>query len=121
MSQELWIRKTRLEIKDQTHWAKLRIKRDSETNNDYIDVLVGRKGRPWHAHFGFNLDQTILFSKFRGTTHAMERKVTSIKKKYLETKKCIVDPDVDPLKNLIMKLDMDGSTNEVKIKEFGLI
>lgn len=121
MKENLWINKqSKLEIKDKNYWAKLRIKKDSKIENDYIDVLFGEKGKPWKSHLGINLDQTILFSEYRGVIHSIKRDIDSKIRGHLETKKYIVDPDLKPGKNLILKLDIEENTNEVKIVEFRL-
>ena len=119
MSTTFWIRESKREYKDKTHWAKLRIKKDKQ-GKQYIDVLVGRKGKRWHAHFGFNLDQSLRFAEFRGVVHSIQRDVESSKKGHLESKKIIVDPEVKPMKELILKLNIDGDTKEVTIREFRL-
>ncbi len=121
MKKGLWIMKgTKIEIKDKTHWAKLRIKKDSNTENDFIDILFGKKGKTWKTHLGINLDQTILFSEYRGVIHSIKRDIDSKIRGHLETNKYIVDPDLKPGKNLILKFDMKENTNEVKIVEFRL-
>jgi len=121
MKGNLWINKQKkLEIKNEKYWAKLRIKKDSKTGNNYIDILSGEKGKPWKSHLGINLDQSLLFSKYRGVIHSIKRDVDSKIKGHLETRKYIVDPDLKPGKDLILKFNIEESTNEVKIVEFRL-
>jgi divalent metal cation (Fe/Co/Zn/Cd) transporter len=117
--QNLWIKKVTKEFKNKTHWAKLRVKKDN--GQDYIDVLIGRKGQKWHTHLGINLDQTIRFAEFRKITRSIERTVTSLKKGLMDRKELIVDKNVKGKKRLILKLDMNGmKAGEVTIKEFML-
>jgi len=121
MNENLWIKKqSKLETEDKTHWAKLRIKKDSRKNDDYIDILMGKRGKSWHAHYGFNLDQSIRFTEFRGVVHSIKREIDSKIIGHLETKKYVVDPNLKPGKNLILKLDIEEETNEVKISVFRL-
>ena len=67
-----------------------------------------------------NLDQTILFSEYRGVVRSVERKIDSRIKGHLRTDKYIVDSELNPMKNLILKLNIDLDNNEVKISEFRL-
>lgn len=120
MDKSSWIGEIKREFKDETHWAKLRVKKDVKVNEKYIDVLVGQKGKQWHAHIGINLDQTLKFAQFRNITHSIAREVESLKKGPLENKKLLVDSAVSPVKTLVLKINIDGDTREVSIKEFRL-
>jgi len=117
---KLWTKETERRYKNNTHWALLRTKKDTETGQQYFDILVGLKGRRPHAHYGINLDQTIRFSEFRKTTHSIERTVVSKREGPLEKKAVIVDKDVKGGKQLVLKVTMDGPTAEVIIEEFRL-
>jgi len=120
MDKSLWIKKVEKEVKDETHWAKLKIKKDKQSNESYIDILSGRKGKAPHAHIGVNLDQTLKFTEFRGVTPSIQRDVKSLKRGHVESKKVIVDPNLMPAKKLFLKLNMNGTTKEVLIQEFRL-
>lgn len=121
MNKSLWIGEIKKEFKDETHWAKLRVKKDTRVNEKYIDILVGRKGKQWYTHIGINLDQSTKFTRFRGVTHAITRKVESLKRGLLENEKLLIDPEISPVKTLHLVLNMDGDTGEVSIKEFRLV
>lgn len=116
----LWIKKITKEIKNKTHWAKLRVKKDEMSNKYYLDILAGRKNRRPHAHIGINLDQTLKFRRYRGITHSIEREVKFLKKRYGESRKVIIDHNLMPAKDVIVKLNIDGNTKEVTIREFRL-
>ena len=118
MDKSLWIKEIKKDSKTKTHWAKLRVKKDTKLNEKYIDVLVGGKGKQWHTHMGINLDQTIRFTQFRSVTHAITREVKSLKRGLLENKKLIVDPTIPEVKTLVLKINMNGDTSEVSIEEF---
>lgn len=60
------------------HWAIFSVKRDSRRNDEYIDVLVGTKGkRDPHMHVGLNFDQSRRFVKSRDILVEMRRQVDS--------------------------------------------
>lgn len=119
-TEKLWTKEAERRYKNNTHWALLRTKKDTETRQQYFDILVGLKGKRPHAHFGINLDQTIRFSEFRKTTHSVERTVVSKREGSLENRAIIVDKDVKAGKQLVLKLTMEGPTAEVIIEEFRL-
>lgn len=117
---ELWIdsKKTKIEIKNEKAWAKLRVKNDK--GEQYIDILAGNKNEDPHIHFGINLDQSIRFIEHRGKIDEMERVVKSRKYGLISNEKCIIKEDPYKSFNLIIQLTVDGSTKEVKIKTFEL-
>jgi len=117
----LWTNKTRREHKGQQRWATLRVKRDKVSGEDYFDVLVGKVGQPWHAHLGIALDQALLFREDRGLIRQIGRKIESRQKGLLEDRKSMVNPDVPPEADLILKLDVNPSTGEITVRDFGLI
>lgn len=120
MDKSLWIREIKKNTEDGTHWAKLRVKKDTNLNEKYIDVLVGEKDKQWHTHIGINLDQTVRFTQFRNVTRAVTREVKSLKRGLLENKEVLVDPTISKVKTLVLKINMDGDTREVSIEEFRL-
>lgn len=120
MNQGLWIKKTTRQFKDQTDWAKLRVKTDSSSDESYMDILVGHKRTGWHAHIGISLDGTVRFAKYRGITHSIEREVRSIKRGLLGNEKILIDSRVTPDRNLVFRVAINGGTREVSIEEFRL-
>ena len=120
MDKTLWIKSIKREYKDETHWAKLRIKKDKD-RRDYIDILIGNKQKPWHIHIGISLDDTLLFEEYRGQAYSIQREVISKRRGLLEDKKSIINNKVKPLKKLKISIDKDGKTREVKISRFELV
>jgi len=120
MENRLWIRKTPKSFKDKTHWAKLKVKEDPYRDVIYFDILVGAKGKDWHAHFGINPDSTIRFADFRGGAHSISRNVESMKHGHIEYKEKIVDPTVSPDTTMVFKVSLVGATGEVIVEEFKL-
>jgi hypothetical protein len=116
----LWIGNINKEFIDKTHWAKLRVKTDTKVNEKYIDILIGQKGKQWHAHIGINLDQSLKFERYRGVVHSIIREVKSQKRGLLENTKLVVDPTISKVRTLILEINMDGNTREVSIQEFKL-
>jgi len=72
------IRKGKERITSENYWGNVRIIKDSKTNEEYIDVLVGIKNetRP-HVHIGINLDQSLRFVESRDELVTIRRKVES--------------------------------------------
>jgi hypothetical protein len=120
MENGLWTRKTRKRFEDETHWAQLTVKEDPDRGASYFDILVGLKGKGWHAHFGININETIRFTEFRGGAHSIARNVESLKYGHIEYKKIIVDPTVSPDKAMVFKTSLDRDTGEVTVEEFKL-
>jgi len=115
---KLWIDKTKKEIKDDKNWAKLRVKKDKETDIDYIDVLIGVKNKSAHIHFGLNLDNSMKFIETRDIMKAISRKVESKKYGLIQDEKVIIDKSINNVSNTIIQLTDEGSTGEVTIKRF---
>ena len=63
--EKLWTKQVVKEVKNNTHWAKVRTKKDPKTGETYFDVLIGLKGKEAHAHIGINLNQTLRFQQYR--------------------------------------------------------
>ena len=120
MDKSLWAKDAKIISKEGTHWAEIRIKNDTKSNEKYIDVLIGKKDAPYHMHIGINLDQSLKFQRFRGVTRAIAREVKSMKRGLLENSTLLVDPTISPVKTFVFKINMDGDTREVSIEEFRL-
>jgi hypothetical protein len=120
MNKGLWAKDIKIISNEGTLWAKLRIKNDTKSNEKYIDVLIGKKDAPYHMHIGINLDQSLKFQRFRGVVRSLTREVESMKRGLLENSTLLVDPTISPAKAFVFKINMDGNTGEVSIKEFGL-
>jgi len=120
MVKELWAKNIKVEDKDKTHWAKIRIIKDKGKN--YIDVLIGRreKNHP-HTHFKLNLDQSDIFLGSRGVTHSIQREIISKNRGLLENKKVIIDQKAEANKKFNFSFNMDGKTREVKLTKFELV
>jgi hypothetical protein len=116
----LWTDKTWRKCKGKRRWATLRVKRDGASGEDYFDVLLGRVGEPWHAHLGIALDQSLLFQEDRGLIGRMGRRMESRQKGLIEERNSIVSPDVPPGADLILKLDVNPSTGQVTVLDFGI-
>jgi hypothetical protein len=60
------------------YWAIFSVKRDSRRGDEYIDVLVGSKGkRDPHIHIGINFDQSRRFVESRDRLVDMRRRIDS--------------------------------------------
>ena len=116
----LWTHETRREYKDEQRWAKLRVKRDKESGEDYFDVLVGKVGHRWHAHLGISLDQTLLFREDRSEIREIRRTIESRQKGLIEDRTSMVSPDVPPEARLILKLGVNPNTGQTTVIDFGL-
>jgi hypothetical protein len=116
----LWTNETWQEYNGEQRWAKLRVRRDDATGEDYFDVLVGKVGKEPHAHFGIALDQTLLFVDDRGQIRKIGRRVESRQKGLMDEGDSIVSTDVPELEQLILKLDVNTRTGEITVRDFGL-
>ncbi len=65
---KLWTHRTWQEYSGKERWAKLRVKKDRTSGEDYFDILVGKNGMDAHAHIGIALDHSLLFAEYRGVT-----------------------------------------------------
>jgi hypothetical protein len=117
---QFWTSETWMKYEDEGRWAKLRVKNDNASGEDYFDILIGKAGQDPHVHIGIALDQTLLFAEYRGLVHKIARKIESQRQGLVEEKESIVDPNVPPLKDLILKLNIDTRTGQITIADFGL-
>jgi len=68
--------KARLETEN--FWAEFKVKRDHKRGDEFVDVLIGRKGREEvHAHVGINLDQSLRFMEPRNMLTEIRREIDS--------------------------------------------
>jgi hypothetical protein len=115
-----WTHETRREYKDDERWAKLRVKRDRDSDADYFDVLIGKTGQDPHVHMGIALDQTLLFAEYRGLVRQVGRKIESQQKGLLEDGHRVIDPNVAASSELVFKVDIKLETGQIIIRDFGL-
>lgn len=54
---------------------EVRVKTDLREWDEYIDLLVGKKGADPHAHYGVNRGSTIRFPEHRDRIHSIRREV----------------------------------------------
>ncbi len=65
-------------VKTPRYWGNVRVKKDSRTDDYYIDVLIGKKDSTVpHIHVGINLDQSLRFVESRDELVNIHRKVDS--------------------------------------------
>ena len=119
-----WMKKVKkLRTENTTHWAELNTKVQKQTNEGYIDIMIGRKGegREKGQHFGIKLDQTIHYidPKRIHNLGKINRKVYSKNKGFLEVKEEIFNQITNP-KDLDFSINIDGTTKEITIKSFKL-
>jgi hypothetical protein len=98
----------------------LRVKRDRDSDADYFDVLIGRKGREAHVHLGIALDQTLLFAEYRGLVRQVGRKIESQQQGLLEDGHKIIDPNALASSELILVFDIKTQTGQTTIRDFAL-
>ncbi|MGI9103492.1 MAG: hypothetical protein ACR2IF_13730 [Terriglobales bacterium] len=117
---KLWTHKTLMEYRGEQRWAKLRVKTDDASGEDYFDILVGKNGQGPHAHLGIALDHSLLFAEYRGVVQKMAKRIESQQKGVLETQEAVINPNAAPAQDLIFKVNIDTCTGETTIVEFAL-
>lgn len=103
-------------FEDATHWAELRIRKDTN-GEEYADVLIGWKGdKKWHAHWGINGDQTIKFERYRGMVSEIGKTVVSAKRGILQDVQLQIDPTIQPTRPFVLELEVNTNTREITVK-----
>jgi len=65
-------------LKTENFWAEFKVKRNHKRGDEYVDVLIGRKGRKEaHTHVGINLDQSLRFLEPRNVLTEVRREIDS--------------------------------------------
>ena len=118
---KLWTDESWQEYKGDLHWAKLKVKRDTATGEDYFDILVGKVRHRWHAHLGIALDQSLLFLEDREQVRDMRRTMESHQKGLIEDIHSVVNTQILAGAKLVLKLDMNPNTGQVAVRDFGLV
>ena len=118
---EPWIKEIRdMNVRDDKNWATLSAGIDKHTGQPQIEFYIGLKGKNKpYDHMALTLDQALKYVTSRGVVSSLSRKVESEKKGLLEDNKMIVDSKVLPQRTLVFKVNLDGTTGEVTIAEFG--
>ena len=118
---EFTIIKDRESFSTENYWFNLRVKKDPRTNEEYADVLIGRKGeldkfgRNLHMHCGLNLDGSTRFIEDRGKIVDIERQVDSKLKGRISKEKIQVSENV-PKARLTFKVIADFPTKTVDVR-----
>lgn len=121
---DFWIdpdTKEEVRCPDNEYWAKLRVKEEDE--EQYIDILMGKRGEKSHMHMGINLNQTLEFNEERGLQGSISRKVESEKHGLVSKEMEVIDKDIfeNSGVHLRFELEMDGKTREVSVKRFEIV
>jgi len=75
---EYKIKKGKERVKTQNYWGTVRLRKDSQIDEYYVDVLIGKKDKDApHVHVGINLDQTLRFVEPRNELVKIRREVNS--------------------------------------------
>lgn len=119
---DLWTKEDiKLRTENKTHWAQLKIGKQRTTGEQYLDILIGKKGenrKDGGMHFEIKLNQQIHYLDSRNITHKIKREVVSKNKGFLESKEQVINQNLTPLNDLNFSLNLDGSTGEVTITKF---
>lgn len=116
----LWTAQEDLYIENDKWWAKLRVRKDRKSDQDYYDILAGKKEKNLkkepHYHQGVALDSNHLFLEPRDSIGEIKHKVES--QLYGKT----IDEKVNYKTKNEMKFDMKfevkGSSRESKVIRF---
>lgn len=118
MNNKLWINKTTtLRNENDKCWAELKIKDDS--GDQYIDILIGERGKKPHIHMGINLDQSLRFLEPRGIVQKINKKIDSKIYGPISNITGIINNDIKGLYNFEVKFNIEINTNEVTIQSLG--
>jgi hypothetical protein len=115
-----WTHEARREYKDDERWAKLRVKRDRDSDADYFDVLIGKTGADAHVHMGIALDQTLLFAEYRDLVRQVGKKIESQQQGLLEDGHKVINPNAVATSELVLVFNINPSTGQTTIRDFGL-
>jgi hypothetical protein len=119
----LWIKNIKKRVENSTHYAELKTKKDGRTKEEYIDLIVGKKGKDRKSggmHMGIKLNQIDHFINPREITTKIKREVISKNKGFLGKEEKIYKSDSDIMKNVFISFDLNGATGEITIKAFNL-
>jgi hypothetical protein len=117
----LWTDESWQEYNGDRHWAKLRVKRDPGTGENYFDILVGKKDHEWHAHLGIGLDQTVKFLEDREQLHDIRRTLESEQKGLIDVQDLMMNAKALGGAKLILKFDLNPNSGQVTVRDFGLV
>lgn len=116
-----WVKPLKKRIESSTHYAEIKTKKQSKTGEQYIDLIIGKKGKDRKKggmHLGWKLGQSLHFIKPRMITHKIKRQVTSKLYGDLGKEEMIYNELKDVGKNIRIQFEIDGSTGEVKLSKF---
>ena len=117
----LWVKSFKKEIKNKTHYAKIQTREESETGEQFIDLIIGKKGeerKKGGMHLGLNLTQTLHFIEPRRITHKIEREVISKLYGNLGKEEAYYNEFKKVMRKVRIQFQMDGPTGEVRLIKF---
>ncbi len=75
-------------------WATVRIMKDPKRGDEYIDLLLGVKGKDPHAHYGINRDLSIRFHQHRGRINSIRREAIDSNLGKVDDKTLLLKPEM---------------------------
>jgi len=111
-----------MKVKSENFWVQIQIKIDNK-HGEYLDILMGKKGRKAHIHQGIKADETILFFEHRNLVNSVKRKMENIETgEVIEKSKIFIKPDENlEMARLKLVKRHDPKTQTIYLEEIHLI
>jgi len=117
MKSDLWAIEGKKKIENEDAWVDLSIKEDKE-KGQYLYVLGGNKHKKEKFHWNTYLDQSTHYIESREILKSIKREAVSKKHGKFPDEEITFESNKDVSFNFILKLEIDGTTKEIKIIKF---